>query len=253
MCGRVLVVAVVAGFLPLAGTSTCGTCGEMVSGSAYNGGDFLPSGGPCPEWWPSLEAGDCEPIKTQPALIFDSAEDCCIFCIEHNRRGLQPPCTHASFGPTSTGTEHVCYAKTGVPPKLEPSHHPRQSFLAGKPCPIYEPPAREWGVTFLLVLAFVTVVYLAGGMRLGTRRHPHHQAWRQLLGLVVDGCAFARGGGGSSADKEASRGDKEALGASLLPASGASDAPAPNQAARGPTSSLHQAVATYSARTFPGS
>ena len=24
------------------------------------------------------------------------------FCIEHNRRGLQPPCTHASFGPTST-------------------------------------------------------------------------------------------------------------------------------------------------------
>jgi hypothetical protein len=192
----------------------CGTCEGYVTGQAYDGNDFLPSGGPCPKWWGGLPgAGSCQVATDQPALIFESKESCCTFCIEHNRRGMQPPCTHASFGPTSRGLTNVCYAKTGPPPPLVP-HHDRDSFLAGESCAVYVPPAASraglsWGMEFVAVVLLVAAVYLLGGIALRSkigghvggegalslRRHPHYRRWRAVAGLVVDGVEFLRNRG----------------------------------------------------------
>lgn len=223
----------------------CGTCEPFVSGMAYDGNDFLPPGAPCPEWWAALDAGDCTASPAshpQPALIFDSKEACCTFCLEHNRRGLQPPCTHASFGPSSSEQAPLCYAKSGTPPKMQ-AHKARDSFLAGEPCPTYQPREHfSWGDACLLALAFAFMVYAAGGTRFGVRRHPHQHRWRELWALVVDGCSFARGTGGdnSDSDRSADGGQKtESLRATLLPAP-AEAAVVRTQATRGATTALHQ-------------
>jgi hypothetical protein len=224
----------------------CGDCRQWVTGKAYDGNDFLPAGGPCPEWFSALGAGDCKATPSQPALIFENKEACCTFCIEHNRRSLQPPCTHASFGPTGSGLENVCYAKAGTPSPLESSRLTRDSFLAGEPCKTYSPRSPlSWGVVFLITLALGAAVYLVGGTRAGARRHPHTRTWRELWGLVVDGWSFARGGGHSPGGAQAA---DESPRSSLLPhtataAVEGTTATPPRQAPRGPTTQLHQSAA----------
>ena len=230
----------------------CGNCRQWVTGKAYDGNDFLPAGGPCPEWWAALEAGDCKTAPSQPALIFENKEACCTFCIEHNRRNLQPPCTHASFGPTGSGIENVCYAKAGTPSPLESSRLTRDSFLAGEPCETYSPRSQlSWGVAFLITLALGVAVYLVGGSRAGTRRHPHTLIWRELWALLVDGWSFARGVGDGHSLRDAQAADDSPR-SSLLPHTAAvveatKTTPA-RQATRGPTTPLHQAVAIGNTR-----
>ena len=227
----------------------CGTCEFAKGDVAYDGNDLLTPGAPCPDWWESLEAGDCKVAAGQVALIFPGGKEaCCTFCIEYNRRGLQPPCTHASFGPSGSGVQDLCYVKTGTPAKLTPSKYPRASFLAGLPCATYEPPTSlGWGFAFLLALTFVLVTYVAGGTRMGARRHPHTRAWHEFWGLVVDGWHFSRNETGPDRTGSSSRGKKatESLHGSLLPASNGTegvDAP-PKQAMRGPSVHTQSAAA----------
>ena len=234
----------------------CGTC-DFVKGNMalYPGNDLLAMGAPCPDWWESLGVGECKAAPTQVALIFDGKEACCTFCIEHNRRGLQPPCTRASFGPSGGGIQNLCYmfAKSGTPSKLEASKCPRASFLAGEPCATYHPPSSaSWGVVFLLALGVVVVAYVTGGLRLGARRHPHSRAWQDFWGFVVDGFHFVARGklestGGDGRDASSDKEAQNPRAPLLLPASGAStDAAVPKQATRGVATALHQAVATAS-------
>ena len=225
----------------------CGSCRQWVSGSAYNGNDFLPKDAPCPDWWSLLEVGECKPAPSQPALILDSKEACCTFCIEHNRRNLQPPCTHASFGPTSSGIKNLCYAKTGTPANLEKNRLPRDSFLAGEPCPTYQPPRRlSWGGVLMLAVGASLAAYLVGGTRLGSRRHPHYKLWKELWGLTVDGWWFVRGGGDGRRSLDAA--EAHSLQSSLLPRTAAMMPPNHSkQACTGPTTRLHQAAATGNA------
>lgn len=224
----------------------CGSCRQWVSGSAYNGNDLLPKGAPCPDWWSLLEVGECKPAPSQPALILDGKEACCTFCIEHNRRSLQPPCTHASFGPTSSGIDNLCYVKTGTPSNLEKNRLPRDSFLAGEPCPTYQPPRRlSWGGAFVLALGTSLAAYLVGGTRLGSRRHPHYQFWKELWGLTVDGWWFMRGGNGRRTPDAA---EAHSLQSSLLPHTSATvPSDQSKQACSGPTTALHRATATGNA------
>ena len=243
----------------------CGTCTFAAGSVQYDGNDFLAKGAPCPDWWKSLEVGDCKSEPSQVALVFAGGKEaCCTFCIEYNRRNLQPPCTHASFGPSSQGVQNLCYAKTGPPSKLTASNYPRASFLAGLPCATYHPPGPvPWGFTFLLAMGFLLVGYFAGGTRLGARRHPHSHAWHKLWGLVIDGYNFAYLGmrsseddsrdcggdrGGSSGGKEAARQSQLAL----LSEPGGTETAAPRRATRGVTTPLHQAVVTGSTSKVQG-
>ena len=73
----------------------------------------------------------------------------------------------------------------------------------------------NWGEYVLCIAVVAVVVYLSAGVAIGFQRggggrvgslrltlHPHYALWRQLAGLVLDGAAYAGGGGsGSSAKK----------------------------------------------------
>ena len=249
-----------------------------MTGRDYNGQDFLQPGAACPNWWAALDAGECKEVNDQPALILSKGwEACCTFCIEYNRRGLQPPCTHGSFGSNSRGIENLCYVKTGTPSALVPNRHHRDSFTAGQPCAVYTPPAFAgpkitWGTAFLLIYAFLVVVYVTGGIALraasqrsvGVHVHPHYQQCEAILchlpvpyrtfyteaaaglslqAFVVDGCAFVRGASHKRGSGGGSRGNYFApaeAGGGSGGSSKAAVATAARRATRGKAGPLHR-------------
>ena len=64
--------------------------------------------------------------------------------------------------------------------------------------------SRDWGWTFLLLVALLTPAYVGGGVYLGgrvggakgLRAHPHFARWAELHALFHDGVSMARSGGG---------------------------------------------------------
>jgi hypothetical protein len=71
----------------------------------------------------------------------------------------------------------------------------------------------DWGTPFLVVLFLGSALYLGGGALYLKKKHgaagkdlvPHRRKWQHFHGLVLDGFAFARGGGKTKASATSTR------------------------------------------------